>query len=178
MTERAPETIFEMSIETLRERTALARDGVERMRALLSPLFAQARTGMAGGEDGGEEEPDSAEALARFREELAELNELLPGMALLSPERRQYLRATTPSPEVLQKIFEKLPKPPRLTDSAPTALDRAYERAVLAFERSELLRTVEEPLAEMLGELAAVLDHLRLRIARALGQEPPAEPLN
>lgn len=178
MTEQVEETIFEMPVETLRERSVLARAVIERMRALLSPLLVQARTGRVGGEEGGEEEPDAGEALARFREELAQLNELLPGMALLSPERRQYLQATTPSSEVLREIFAKLPKPPRLTDSAPTALDRTYERATLAFERAELLRTVMEPLAEMFEELAVVMDHLRLRIARALGQEPPAEPLS
>ena len=110
--------------------------------------------------------------------ELAQFLELLPGMVLLSPERRQVLQATTPNHEALQQLFAHLPKPPRLPDSAPTVLDHAYVRATLAFERSELLHSVAEPMEELLGDLATVLEFIQMRIARAQGEGPPAESMN
>ncbi|HMU41269.1 MAG TPA: hypothetical protein PKE31_19835 [Pseudomonadota bacterium] len=178
MSDQPDESVLEMPIELLRERVSSVLAEMKHVRAVLDPVLKRALLGPLGDEESSE--PPIEEAMSAVQQALGHLRELLPGMVLLSPERRQYLQATTPDHETLQKMVASLPVPPRLPDSTPTALDRSYQHLLDRMERAELLGPVEEQLQALLSDFRRTMEVVRTRIARAMGElaPPPPETLN
>ena len=159
-----PRTLYDFSLDELRERAALAKKTIDELRALLGELLDRGDLGAssANGEDS--DHPTWEDVMRMVHEGLNLVTTLLPGMVGLSPETRAAIQAQLPDPETLRAAVESLPPPDQLPEEVRAQLAQARE----SYERGQAIHDVKEAMASLIADLH--------RVEKAFGEALLAVP--
>jgi len=178
MSDPSDETIFDMPLEALRERTERVRQTIARMEAMVRPLLNPALPReLEAGESEAVSVNDFQLVLSGFNDALTLISTLLPGLVSLTPEHRMRLAATSSTQEDLRTLLNTLPVPPRASGAAPSPEERLLERVRDRMARSELLSAVGTALASLVENLESARQHINMR-AGAPSRKPSGKMLN